>query len=129
MDYMFLSAIRHFSPGRLVISYDIACQWYKNFFTRLLQLPNSVQFKVIRDFYQFTVPKLHIMGHELECQEGFSLLFLPGASSTDAEGIEQHWANLGPIGTSTREMGPGHRRDIIDDHLGNWNFKKLRNLG
>jgi hypothetical protein len=48
---------------------------------------------------------------------------------TDGEGVERHWANLGPLGTSTREMGPGHRRDTIDDHLDHWNWLKMISLG
>ncbi|KAL0568455.1 hypothetical protein V5O48_013526 [Marasmius crinis-equi] len=50
---------------------------------------------------------------------------MPGAGSTDGEGIERQWANLGPIGTSTREMGLGHHRETIDDHISSWNWKKI----
>ncbi|KAL0562504.1 hypothetical protein V5O48_019583, partial [Marasmius crinis-equi] len=39
------------------------------------------------------------------------------------------WASLGPIGTNTKEMGPGHRRDTIDDHVGYWGFLKILALG
>lgn len=75
------------------------------------------------------VPKLHIRGHELVCQQAFALHFLPGAGQTDGEGIERHWASLGPIATSTVEMGPGHRRDTIDDHLSSSNWVKIIGLG
>ncbi|EEB94842.1 hypothetical protein MPER_06281 [Moniliophthora perniciosa FA553] len=54
---------------------------------------------------------------------------MPGASQTDGEGVERHWASLGPIATSTREMGPGHRQDTIDDHLGGWNWTKISQMG
>ncbi|KAL0575644.1 hypothetical protein V5O48_006329 [Marasmius crinis-equi] len=52
-----------------------------------------------------------------------------GAGTTDSKGIERQWASLGPIGTSTREMGPGNRRDTIDDHVSSWNWRKVIRLG
>jgi len=73
--------------------------------------------------------KLHIRGHNIACQEVFSFHFLAGTGQTNGEGIERHWASLGPIATSTVEMGPGHRRDTIDDHLNSWNWRKVIGLG
>ncbi|KAL0568059.1 hypothetical protein V5O48_013932 [Marasmius crinis-equi] len=67
--------------------------------------------------WRFVIPKLHIKGHRRPCQEKFAFHLLPGGGQTDREGIERQWANLGPIGTNTREMGPGHRRETIDDHI------------
>ncbi|KAN0078443.1 hypothetical protein V8E55_010500 [Tylopilus felleus] len=34
------------------------------------------------------------------------------------------WANINPAASSTKEMGPGARQDILDDHFGHWNWKK-----
>lgn len=56
-------------------------------------------------------------------------MLLFGAGMTDAEGIERQWANLGPVATTTREMGPGYRHDTLDDHMGNWNWQKIVRLG
>ncbi|KAJ7670794.1 hypothetical protein DFH06DRAFT_1267265 [Mycena polygramma] len=44
-------------------------------------------------------------------------------------GIERPWANIGPVSTSTVEMGPGSRHDMLDDHWGHWNWLKLVGLG
>ncbi|KAJ7024475.1 hypothetical protein C8F04DRAFT_1192393 [Mycena alexandri] len=44
---------------------------------------------------------------------------------TDGEGIERPWANIGGVATSTREQGPGFRRDTLDDHWNYWNWVKL----
>ncbi|KAL0567206.1 hypothetical protein V5O48_014794 [Marasmius crinis-equi] len=112
-----------------VLVYDIACQWFKRFFQRILNLPNTVSFDTVRTLWQFAVPKLHIKTHTLYCQQNFSLHLMVGAGSTDGEGIERQWASLGPIGTSTKEMGPGHRRDTIDDHVSSWNWRKVSRLG
>ncbi|KAK7021990.1 hypothetical protein VNI00_017092 [Paramarasmius palmivorus] len=109
-DYAVGSSQRH-SDERLfrVLCYDIACQYHKRFFERMACLPTVARIGLHKDRWKFAVPKLHIQGHERRCQEYFALHFILGAGQTDGEGIEQHWANLGPIGTSTREMGPGHR--------------------
>ncbi|KAL0564368.1 hypothetical protein V5O48_017677 [Marasmius crinis-equi] len=88
-----------------------------------------MQMEICEDHWQFVVPKLHIQGHRRPCQERFSLHLLPGAGQTDGEGIERQWASLGPIGTCTKEQGPGHRRETIDDHLGWWNWNKVITLG
>ncbi|KIY48995.1 hypothetical protein FISHEDRAFT_58576 [Fistulina hepatica ATCC 64428] len=44
-------------------------------------------------------------------------------------GIERAWANMGPVATSTREMGPGGHHDTLEDHFGSWNWGKLVGLG
>jgi hypothetical protein len=75
------------------------------------------------------IPKLHIYGCKLVCQLFYSLNYTPGAARTDGEGIERPWANIGPVATSTREMGPGARHDTLDDHWGHWNWQKLIGLG
>jgi len=129
-DYAIAASQRHSSEELTrVLSYDICCQYYKKFFNRLPLLLAAVSIGIHRRRWRFVVPKLHIRGHDRKCQETFALHFTLGVGQTDGEGIERHWANLGPMATSTREMGPGHRRDTIDDHLGNWNWQKLVGLG
>ncbi|KAG1846540.1 hypothetical protein F4604DRAFT_1688355 [Suillus subluteus] len=49
-----------------------------------------------------------------------------GMARTDGEAIERGWSNMNPVATSTREMGPGSRRDILDDHFGPSLLKKLK---
>ncbi|KAK7008357.1 hypothetical protein R3P38DRAFT_2551264, partial [Favolaschia claudopus] len=48
---------------------------------------------------------------------------------TDGEAPERGWANANPLATSTKEMGPGARRDTLDDHFNDWNHKKIIALG
>ncbi|KAK7026742.1 hypothetical protein VNI00_015515 [Paramarasmius palmivorus] len=112
-----------------VLSYDIACQYCKKFFDRMRLLPNEAAMEVSESKWSFVIPKLHIRGHERPCQETFALHLHPGAGQTDGEGIERLWAEVGPVGVSTREMGPGHRRDTIDDHQGARNWRKICGLG
>jgi hypothetical protein len=130
MDYTYASFLRHHSPRLTkVTSYDIACQWCIHLRERLLKLPPLVRLNIIFQIMFFVVPKLHIYGHQIMCQLQFSLNWLWGAGRTDGEGIERPWAHLGPVATSTRDMGPGSRHDTLDDHLGHWNFVKQLGLG
>jgi hypothetical protein len=47
----------------------------------------------------------------------------------DGEAPERGWLNINPVALSTKEMGPGSRRDTLDDHFGDWNWKKSIGLG
>ncbi|KAK1223877.1 hypothetical protein PQX77_013243 [Marasmius sp. AFHP31] len=110
-----------------VLSYDICCQYCRRFAERMLLLPENLRMQIDPRKWQFTVPKLHIQGHIRKCQEEFAFHLMPGARQTDGEGIECHWSNQGPVASSTKEMGPGHRRDTLDDHFGHSNHNK--NIG
>lgn len=130
MDYAYTSLLCHHDPGLTKItSYDIVCQWSKNLFSRVKVLPSLVRTNLAEQATRFVIPKLHIHGHQLSCQLEYSLNWLPGAARTDGEGIERPWAHMGPIATSTRDMGPGSRHGTINDHFGHWNWTKLTRLG
>ncbi|KAK7039759.1 CxC2 domain-containing protein [Favolaschia claudopus] len=122
MDWIFASFLRWIHQRlRKVVSYDIVCQWYKQLKQRLADLPPLVRLHIILLFFAFVIPKMHIHSHILACQLWFSLNLLPGAGQTDGEGIERPWANVGG-------MGPGSRRDCLDDHWAFWNWCKLIGL-
>ncbi|KAJ3830898.1 hypothetical protein F5878DRAFT_550099, partial [Lentinula raphanica] len=130
MDYAFGSFLRHHDPALTkVVSYDIACQWHKNLVRRVRSLPSLVSWDLSLHKIFFAIPKLHIHGHQLSCQLNFSLNWLWGAGRTDGEGVERPWAHLGPIASSTRDMGPGSRHGTMNDHFGHWNWVKLTGLG
>ncbi|KAJ3819156.1 hypothetical protein F5880DRAFT_1490162, partial [Lentinula raphanica] len=130
MDYIFASFVKPLSAIlRLLISYDICCQWSKRLQERLLQLPPLLRLNLVLRILKFVIPKLHILGHLQKCQEQYSLLFTEGAGESDMEGIERIWSALGLIGNSTKEMGPGSRQETIEDHIGDWNWSKTVALG
>jgi hypothetical protein len=130
MDYIHGSLTRHVHVKLpLIISYDIACQWSKNVIERLKKLPPLVRFDLTLCFVSFVIPKLHILGHLIKCQEKHSLNFTAGAGQTDAEGIERVWAGLGGVATSIKEMGPGSHHDTLEDHISYWNWGKIVGMG
>nr|GAT44925.1 predicted protein [Mycena chlorophos] len=129
MDYILASALRHISRLlRLVVSYDIACQWWKGLRSRLAQLPPLVRLTIVLAMVRFVVPKMHIKGHTIACQLLFSLLLTLGCGQTDGEGIERMWAAINALAGSTKLNGPGARADQLDDHWGYSNWAKLVRL-
>jgi hypothetical protein len=131
MDYLFISTLRHSADVvELVVSYDIVCQWSRNFWERMAVYSHSIQVDHTgQKKYHFLVPKFHLPAHIKACQTNFSFNFNRHVGRTDGEAPERGWSHINPIATSTREMGPGSRRDTIDDHLGAWNWKKTTLLG
>ncbi|KAF7317461.1 CxC2 domain-containing protein [Mycena chlorophos] len=133
VDYIYASAARHFSRLlRVMLSYDIACQWSKDLRKRLKHLPPLVRLYIARAFfgamYRFVIPKMHIKGHILVCQLLFSLYLALAAGQLDGEGIERVWAMSGSLAGSTKMSGPGARSDQLDDHWGFWNWSKFVGL-
>ncbi|KAG2137014.1 hypothetical protein DEU56DRAFT_871445 [Suillus clintonianus] len=113
----------------LNISYDIACQWSKHLWERMSRYPSQIHFSGDSKILTFLIPKFHLPAHIAACQTSYSLNLIKGMARTDSEAIERGWSNMNPIATSTREMGPGSRHDILDDHFGDWNWRKVSNLG
>jgi hypothetical protein len=131
MDYLFISTLRHSADVvELVVSYDIVCQWSRNFWERIAIYSHSIRVDHTgQKNYHFLIPKFHLPAHIKACQTVFSFNFNQHVGRTDGEAPERGWSHINPIATSTREMGPGSRRDTIDDHLGAWNWKKTTLLG
>ncbi|KAK0436074.1 uncharacterized protein EV420DRAFT_1652703 [Desarmillaria tabescens] len=44
---------------------------------------------------------------------------------TDGEAPEHGWAATNALAASTKEMGPGTHRDTLDDHFGDYNWRKV----
>ncbi|KAF8144424.1 hypothetical protein K438DRAFT_1992779 [Mycena galopus ATCC 62051] len=130
MDWIFLSILSHLHPRlRKIISYDIACQWWKNLKSRVKTMPPRIRLKIVLALMRFVVPKMHIKGYDHDCQTEYSVDYVPGSAQTDGEGIEHPWAHIGGVGSSTKEMGPGSREDTLNGHWGSWNWQKLLGLG
>jgi len=85
IDYSICQAISYNSDGiqRALITYDVACQWYKNFLARVeksssLLLPDNLE--VVP-----AVGKFHLSAHKASCFSRFSLMFLKGAGHIDGD--------------------------------------------
>ncbi|KAF7312647.1 CxC2 domain-containing protein [Mycena indigotica] len=136
MDYIFLHALGDTRVKRLVLSYDIACQWKQRLRERALTILSNAQ--VVCPTTGLTVDKVpNLTDYEIKfaaglacgrtqtgCQATHSLSYAWGVGRTDGEGIERTWALLNPIGFSTKEMGEGNRLDTIEDRIDHLNFEK-----
>lgn len=108
------------------VSYDIACQWSKNLRKRVEIYPKHLTLDDRK--LTFVVPKWHISAHRDLCQISFSFYYTPHVGRTDGEAIERGWAALNGVASSTKGMGPGSRRDTLDDHFGDYNWRKVVNM-
>ncbi|CCA75643.1 hypothetical protein PIIN_09634 [Serendipita indica DSM 11827] len=125
-----ISQIIHRMSGikDLVLTYDIACQYRRNFQTRFnnlaafLRLPPHL--RII-----FLVPKFHLPAHKEECRYRYSLNYCKKVGRTDGEAIERLWSALNHLSGSTSRMTPGGRMDNLNFHLNYWNWRKTCKMG
>lgn len=129
MDYIFFSALRNTPIKALNVSYNIACQWTRHLWERMETLPHSLHFPYQDQKVTAFVPKFHLPAHVTECQWQYSFNYTKGAACTDGEAPERGWSTLNAMASSTKEMGPGHRRDTLDDLIGDSNWKKFIGMG
>ncbi|KAJ7500537.1 hypothetical protein B0H11DRAFT_2225527 [Mycena galericulata] len=129
MDYMFFKSIAGTDLVRFFVSYDIACQWHINIMNRMATYEAELQMVDDKKFIVFLVPKFHLPAHIEECNIRFSFNLTPEVGQTDGEAPERGWANANPLAGSTKEMGPGARRDMLNEHFNDWNWKKIVAFG
>ena len=133
MDYLFLLSLSQEELQELidlVISYDIACQWWLNLLARMLNYSKSIQIDQAKiTSFTYLVPKFHLPAHISRCQTQYSFNFHQHVGRTDGEAPERGWSHINPIATSTCEMGPGARIDTLNDHFGDSNWKKTYTMG
>jgi len=131
MDYVFLSSLKLSAPSRLVLSYDIACQWSRNLQRRCdIYPPNPLSSTTENSMHMtYLVPKFHLPAHVVQCQINYSFNLEPRVGRTDGEAPECGWSDINRIANSTKEMGPGSRRDTLDNHFGDRNWRKITQFG
>jgi len=133
MDFALMSALvpsLNSGISRVLVSYDIGCQWGKHLQGRLDSYTAFPPIKLSNlKYWRVAVPKFHLSGHGDECQVPFNLAFMKGAGRVDGERIEAGWAQTNSMATWTRESGPNARRDILDDHWNASNWQKVLGLG
>ena len=129
VDYCVASALAsHGRLARLVLSYDIMCQWWLHFLQRMKKLPPTLQLTLPSDT-EYVIPKYHYNAHREKDHTQYSLNYMPGAGSTCCEQIECNWPKHEETAASTREMGPRCRHDTLEDHFGYANWHVYASLG
>ncbi|KAG1720010.1 hypothetical protein EDB19DRAFT_1898572 [Suillus lakei] len=96
-----------------------------DYYAFLLSMQLSHAIKTV----SFFMLEFHLPAHIEQCQTSFSFNFKSGVGRTDGEAPEHGWANINPITSSTKEMGPGARQDTLDDYFRDSKWKKVVGLG
>jgi len=109
---------------RVVITYDIICQWSKNFRKRMQNYPENMQIPETTQV-DVAIPSWHINGHGDGCWTNFNLSYMEGAGRTVSEDIKTTWAGTNQLAPSVREMGLAARHDTLNDQWNGWNFRKI----
>ncbi|KAJ3546784.1 hypothetical protein NM688_g5476 [Phlebia brevispora] len=130
MDFILRSAVYNICAGLVVlITYDIACQFFKNFAQRIETLPERFQRSTQPSSWVKKVPKGHLEAHGEACHGPYSLNYTPGAGATDGEAPERGWAELNHAAPCAKEMGPSARKETLDDCCQFHNWRKTVGFG
>ncbi|KAJ6487351.1 hypothetical protein DFH09DRAFT_1339464 [Mycena vulgaris] len=116
MDYMFFKSV-------------VGTELHVNIWIRMMGYKNKSLVLNGVEYMTFLVPKFHLPAHIEACNLRFSFNLTRYVGWTDGEAPERGWANTNPLASSTKEMGPGSRRDTLNDHFNDWNYKKIIGLG
>ena len=89
MDFVLLSTLTpsiNAGISRVLVLYDIACQWHKNLQARLTSYTSfpPLQLSDLK-YWKVAVPKFHLPGHGNECQVSFNLAYTKWAGQMDGE--------------------------------------------
>jgi hypothetical protein len=131
MDYANYMSWRNTLLLWIVLSYDIMCQYWVNFWTRMTTHFDDKSGRLYSGDVHFTplIPKFHLPAHIKRCWEKFNFNFAKWTGHTDGEGVERGWSLLNRLKRSLKEMGPGAWRDTLEDHIGDSNWKKIGGFG
>ncbi|KAJ7434713.1 hypothetical protein FB451DRAFT_1063154 [Mycena latifolia] len=124
MDFILFSAILNTIIFYLILSYDIACQYGKNFWSRMTSLPEAFHLNLDHSRVWFKVPNFHLPPHKPSCHSPFSFHFMWGAGRTHGETVEQNWEFTNGAAASTKMMGMGARHATLEDLFGFHNWRR-----
>ncbi|KAL1690227.1 hypothetical protein GGG16DRAFT_125844 [Schizophyllum commune] len=121
MTYVLAAAIKGAGVTEILHTYDVACIFSANLWTRNATLPASLQITIAPDNFVSRVPKFHLPAHKPECHARQALNFTDGAGLTHGETVEQNWSLMNKAAAQTKPMGPGTRQGTLDDMIGSLN--------
>ncbi|KAF9493269.1 hypothetical protein BDN71DRAFT_1483540 [Pleurotus eryngii] len=86
MDFLLFQTLVRVTFGRLLLSYDIACQYSRDLFRCMKQMPTTLQLSDnAASCFDFVVPKFHLYGHGMQY-----------CTQSDLEDPERWWAHINP---------------------------------
>ncbi|EIW81842.1 hypothetical protein CONPUDRAFT_54267, partial [Coniophora puteana RWD-64-598 SS2] len=120
---LWMGILWYFGVLRVLVLYDIWCIFGIHLLARFaksnyMNIPLNVT--IMGGIGQF-----HVHGHKDACVARWSPAYILGAGNVDGEILETLWAALNEISRSTRSMTTSHRKEVLDDHMDDSNWKKL----
>ncbi|KAJ7242525.1 hypothetical protein C8J57DRAFT_1526216 [Mycena rebaudengoi] len=101
MDFILFSALLNRIMLFLILSYDIACQYSKRFWSRMEAMPTAFHLVINR-----------------------ANMWFKGEGCTHGETVEQNWEFLNGAAGSTKMMGPGSWHLTMEDMFGFHNWRR-----
>lgn len=71
----------------------------------------------------------HVHGHKDDCFAKYAPMYIHGAGLVDGEILETLWSVLNRVSESTCTQATSFRRETLDDHMNDSNWKKLTTIG
>ncbi|KAF8151201.1 hypothetical protein K438DRAFT_1623891 [Mycena galopus ATCC 62051] len=124
MDFILLSALLNAIIFYLILSYDIACQYGKYFWSRMEKMPDAMHLVLEHSRLWFKIPNFHLPPHKPFCHSPFSFHYMWGAGRTHGETVEQNWEFTNGAAASTKMMGIGTRHGTLEDLFGFHNWRR-----
>jgi hypothetical protein len=130
VDYAFCQASLYNTEGLLGVVglYDVACQWIIHLSKRI-EKGDYLDMPEFEEGIKALVGKFHISAHVKGCFEEFSPNFFKGIGQVDGEILETLWSRFNPSSRMVRTASKAHRREILDDHMRDSNWKKQVGMG
>ena len=129
MDYSLCQSLQNTNMKGIIfviVLYDIMCQYFKKFFQRVRAsdyLTIDPALKILPGIGLF-----HVHDHVKVCFARYAPTLLPRAGRVDGEIIETLWSVLNHAAPCMRRATLAHRAELLDDHMGDNNWKKLLNI-
>lgn len=130
MDWALFQAIlsTHMTDIEIMaLIYDIVCEYGVRLALRFLEhsglsFPEGLE--VVKAIGLF-----HVHGHQAKCLHRYATTYVPNLAIIDGEILETLWSVINQTARSTRGATTAHRREILDDHMGDSNWKKTIRMG
>lgn len=126
MDYSLCEAVKYSNVGaiqKIIHLYDINCQYHIYFADRVDDSP-YLSMPSHHEIYH-GIGLMHIGGHIATCFARFSPTFIPDAGRVDGEILESLWSVLNEVSPSTQNASHAARREMLDEHMNDSNWKKI----
>ncbi|KAK7050147.1 CxC2 domain-containing protein [Favolaschia claudopus] len=125
VDFVLFSGLLHLIFLYLILSYDIACQYGKNFWSRMRAMPEAMHLKTDKGKVWFKVPNFHLPAHQTQCHSAYSFHYMWGAGRSHGETVEQNWEFTNGAAASIKLMGPGSWFGTLEDLFAFHNWRRL----